>query len=128
MSHVRRWRIRVVLLSGLPPGTSIVTGTGFDRVAGRNSVLVNTVRLLKHVATGKITKSAALAARRIAVPGGKTAREIAEQLKVDELGGIRVLANEVNPIGAARRSLMQSWRGQDGDLGEYLRWLGFHLP
>ena len=44
--------------------------------------------------------------RRSEVLGGKTAREIAEQLKVTEKGGVRMLRNERNPIGDARLHLM----------------------
>jgi hypothetical protein len=46
------------------------------------------------------------AAERISVCGGKTAREIAEQQKIDELGGVRALINVRNPIGQARLDLM----------------------
>lgn len=45
-------------------------------------------RLAQHVAEGKFTQAEVDAAKRIAVPGGKTAREIADQLKIDELGGV----------------------------------------
>ena len=38
--------------------------------------------------------------------GGKTAREIAEQRKIDELGGIDSLLNLRNPIGPQRFDLM----------------------
>jgi hypothetical protein len=40
------------------------------------------------------------------VVGGKTAREIAEQLQINVLHGIRYLENDRNPIGAARRYLL----------------------
>jgi hypothetical protein len=40
------------------------------------------------------------------VSGGKTAREIAEQLKIDQLGGIKALGNVRNPIGTRRFGLM----------------------
>ena len=38
--------------------------------------------------------------------GGRTAREIAEQQKIDDLGGIDVLLNIRNPIGLQRFDLM----------------------
>jgi RHS repeat-associated protein len=63
-------------------------------------------RLARHVYNGKFKQAEVDAAERIAVSGGKTAREIAEQLKIDEMGGIEKLLNEVNPIGPARFSLM----------------------
>lgn len=40
------------------------------------------------------------------VLGGKTVREIAEQLRINALGGIKNLANEVNPIGPNRQHLL----------------------
>jgi hypothetical protein len=40
------------------------------------------------------------------VSGGKTAREIAEQQKIDELGGIGGLLNQRNPIGPRRFGMM----------------------
>jgi hypothetical protein len=40
------------------------------------------------------------------VPGGKTLHEIAEQLKIDSLGGKDNLLNVVNPIGPRRLNLM----------------------
>jgi len=40
------------------------------------------------------------------VLGGKTAREIAEQLRINSLGGVRNLENIRNPIGAARQYLL----------------------
>lgn len=37
------------------------------------------------------------------ITGGKTSREIAEQMLINSLGGLSpVLANRVNPIGLAR--------------------------
>ena len=60
----------------------------------------------QHVAKDKFTQAEVDAAERIPVSGGKTAREIAEQLKIDELGGIENLVNKVNPIGARRFDLM----------------------
>lgn len=45
-------------------------------------------------------------AERFGVSGGKTAREIAEQQKIDEFGGIGNLLNKRNPIGPRRFNLM----------------------
>jgi hypothetical protein len=39
------------------------------------------------------------------VPGGKSAREIAEQQKIDEFGGMRNLLNKRKPIGRGRLDL-----------------------
>jgi hypothetical protein len=41
------------------------------------------------------------------VLGGKTARAVAEQQRINELGGIKGLENEVNPIGPTRQHLME---------------------
>lgn len=40
------------------------------------------------------------------VLGGKTAREVAEQTRINELDGIQNLENIRNPIGADRQWLM----------------------
>jgi len=42
------------------------------------------------------------------VLGRKTAREIAEQTKINDLGGIGNLENVRNPIGPARQYIMQN--------------------
>ena len=42
----------------------------------------------------------------VPVDGGKLAREIAEQTRINQLGGIVNLENLRNPIGAARQYLM----------------------
>jgi len=44
-----------------------------------------------------------------AVTGGKTAREIEEQLTILREGGIGNLLNELNPIGPARANLLPQW-------------------
>lgn len=63
-------------------------------------------RLAGYVSSGRFTQAEVDAAQRIAVSGGKTAREIAEQQKIDELGGVDSLLNIRNPIGARRFDLM----------------------
>lgn len=63
-------------------------------------------RLAAHVASGRFSQAEVDQAERIGVAGGKTAREIAEQRKIDELGGIDNLGNLRNPIGARRLHLM----------------------
>lgn len=64
-------------------------------------------RLATHAAQGRFGKEAVDAAERYSVRGGKTAREVAEQLKIDELrtAGVPIL-NVRNPIGKARIHLM----------------------
>ncbi len=64
-------------------------------------------RLGQHERSGK--KAADAVATSTSVPGGKTAREVAEQRRINELGGIRTApdsrtSNVRNPIGPARRA------------------------
>ncbi|HET6550098.1 MAG TPA: RHS repeat-associated core domain-containing protein, partial [Solirubrobacter sp.] len=68
-------------------------------------------RLAQHVRSGKITQEAADAAARTEVMGGKTAREIAEQRRINEVtNGVGAsdpgIANKVNPIGPKRQHLL----------------------
>jgi hypothetical protein len=63
-----------------------------------------TRRLGEHVGTGKFTQ--AEVAERYAVSRGKNAREVAERLKIDSLGGVDNLLNVRNPIGEARFGMM----------------------
>jgi hypothetical protein len=64
-------------------------------------------RLAQHVRSGRFTQAEVSRAQRYSVPGGKTAREMAEQVKINsrEFGGLagRRLRNRVNPIGPNRR-------------------------
>ncbi len=66
-------------------------------------------RLQQHIKSGKLDPSNLDNVQRTHVPGGKTAREIAEQQRIDQLGGIRSgnLENKVNPIGPSRRHLLE---------------------
>ncbi|WP_217697942.1 polymorphic toxin-type HINT domain-containing protein, partial [Sinomonas mesophila] len=59
-------------------------------------------RLAEHVRSGKFTAADAAAAAIQPVSGGKTQREIAEQMMIDRLGGVPNLLNKVNPIGPKR--------------------------
>ena len=65
-------------------------------------------RLSRHISDGRVSPDGAAAAKRTYVPGGKTAREIAEQRRIDDLGGVNGgrVTNKVNPIGAKRQYLM----------------------
>ena len=65
-----------------------------------------TGRIGQHMRSGKLAASDATRVGRTEVLGGKTAREVAEQMRIDELGGIENLENKVNPIGAKRRNLL----------------------
>lgn len=59
-------------------------------------------RFLAHAQ--RFTQAELAAAERIFVPGGKTAREAAEQLKIDSFGGKNAdgVLNIVNPVGDVR--------------------------
>ncbi|MCP4035841.1 MAG: GIY-YIG nuclease family protein, partial [bacterium] len=54
-------------------------------------------RIGEHARSGKLPDENPVSTT--GVPGGKTAREIAEQQRIDALGGIGNLENKVNPIG-----------------------------
>ncbi len=55
---------------------------------------------------GKLLQADISKVRTTEVLGGKTAREIAEQLRINELGGVKNLENIRNPIGPARQNLL----------------------
>jgi RHS repeat-associated protein len=61
-------------------------------------------RLDTHIRTGKLDPGTTVGVQPVA--GGKTAREIAEQRRINEHGGIQNLANKLNPIGPKRQHLM----------------------
>jgi len=50
--------------------------------------------------------------QRAEVLGGKTTREVAEQLRINRLGGIDNLENIRNPIGSARQQLLFAGQSQ----------------
>ena len=82
-----------------------VVATSGDRYVGQSGDI--SARLAQHVAKGKITAAEASKAVRTYVPGGKTAREIAEQLAIDNYKRLGVkLSNVRNPIGDKRIGLM----------------------
>ena len=67
-------------------------------------------RLKQHIASGKLLPGTSVKTTKVL--GGKTAREIAEQLRINSLGGIyqdciKVLENIRNPIGPARQYLLK---------------------
>ena len=64
-------------------------------------------RLQQHIKAGKLSPDELPNVKVTPVSGGKTAREIAEQRRIDELGGIFNLENKVNPIGSHRRHLLK---------------------
>jgi hypothetical protein len=63
--------------------------------------------LNQHLASGKLQPNNLLRLNTKEILGGRTAREVAEQLRINELGGIKNLENIRNPIGPGRRYLLQ---------------------
>ncbi len=61
-------------------------------------------RLEEHIASGKLLPGTVV--KTTEVLGGKTAREIAEQLRINSFGGIKYLENIRNPIRPARQYLL----------------------
>ena len=100
-----------VIFMGTAGTTTKVASTGlyeFTAVSGKTYVGQSSniaVRLEQWIAAGKLIPGTPVI--RTEVLGGKTAREIAEQLRINALGGVRNLENIRNPIGAARQYLLQ---------------------
>jgi len=61
-------------------------------------------RLEQHIASGKLPPGNAV--QTTEVLDGRTAREIAEQLRINQLGGVKNLEKIKNPIGPARQHLL----------------------
>lgn len=72
---------------------------------GQSSNIPN--RIGQHISSGRVTNMSQI--KVIEILGGKFPREVAEQIRIDQLGGIGQLANKVNPIGMARRSLFNAF-------------------
>ena len=71
-------------------------------------------RLAEHVRTARSRRRRPTRPRRTEVTGGKTAREVAEQRRINELtNGVGAsdpgIANKVNPIGPKRQHLMDRY-------------------
>lgn len=64
------------------------------------------VRISQHLASGKLLPEDLPSVQTTEVLGGRTAREIAEQMRINQLGGVQNLENTRNPIGPARQSLL----------------------
>ena len=63
-------------------------------------------RIKQHLASGKLLPENLSTLRTTEMLGGKIAREIGEQLRINQFGGIDFLENIRNPIGAARQYLL----------------------
>jgi hypothetical protein len=65
-----------------------------------------TQRIANHLDSGRLLPENLSTLRVTEVLGGKTAREIAEQLRINVLGGLKNLENLRNPIGPGRSNLL----------------------
>jgi RHS repeat-associated protein len=96
------------VLPGMNGGKQAVEGIyEFTAASGKRYVGQSgniAARLEQHKASGKLLTGTPV--KTTQVLGGKTAREIAEQLRINSLGGIRNLDNIRNPIGRARQHLL----------------------
>lgn len=103
----RKWTV-CVEANATKEGTQAVEGIyEFTAASGKTYVGQSSniaARLEQHIASGKLLPGTSV--RTTEVLGGKTAREIAEQLRIYELGGIKNLQNIRNPIGPARQYLL----------------------
>jgi hypothetical protein len=77
--------------------------SGLPYVGQSGNILL---RLERHLASGKLLEEDLSTVRTTEVLGGRTAREVAEQLRIIELGGVENLENVRNPIGPARAYLL----------------------
>jgi hypothetical protein len=96
---------RFLAAKGAEEGIYVIQGAGGTYV-GQSGI---TQRFSQHLIQngGRFTQKELDAAERIPVSGGKTAREIAEQQKIDEFpNGIDDLLNKRNPIGPRRFHVM----------------------
>ena len=96
--------------SGSSAQSEITTGIYFFEQGGASYVGQGNIgaRLASHVGNSAKPISSAGNAVRAAVDGGKASREVAEQFTLLNMGGVNGsgVLNKVNPIGAARRSLL----------------------
>ncbi|MCU1492252.1 MAG: hypothetical protein JWO62_16, partial [Acidimicrobiaceae bacterium] len=84
-------------------GVYVIRSTGGNYVGQSGNI---DQRLAGYVSSGRFTQAEVDAAERTLATGGKTAREVAEQLQIDSMGGVDNLLNIRNPIGDGRVSLM----------------------
>jgi hypothetical protein len=82
-----------------------VTAQSGKKYVGQSQNMAN--RLNQHVSIGKVSPADAAKAKTTPVDGNKIAREIAEQKKINELGGVKNLENKRNPIGPKRQELLK---------------------
>lgn len=66
-------------------------------------------RIAQHMTSGKLLPEDLGSLAVTEVLGGKTSREVAEQLRIIELGGVDELANLRNPIGVNRADIIPNW-------------------
>jgi hypothetical protein len=64
-------------------------------------------RIAEHINQGKLLENNLNTVKTTEVTGGKIAREIAEQTRINRLGGVKNLENIRNAVGPARNNLMR---------------------
>ena len=109
MPTAKNLYIKSLLVQGAAKGGAKVVEGIYEFTAASGKTYVGqsgniAVRLEQHIASGKLLPGTS--ARITEVMGGKTAREIAEQLRINRLGGIKYLENIRNPIGPTRQYLL----------------------
>jgi hypothetical protein len=98
-------------LKSLARGPKVIREGIYEFVGNSGKIYVGQsgnipIRIAQHLASGKLPLSELGNVARTGVKGGRTAREIAEQLRINALGGLRNLENIRNPIGPNRQHLM----------------------
>ena len=90
------------LANGVEGVYTFIANNG-QRYIGQSKNIAN--RIKQHIGNGTLTEGVTV--EFIQVLGGKTSREISEQLLINSIpGGIKNLLNKVNPIGIARQHLL----------------------
>ncbi len=75
------------------------TGASGDEYVGQSGNIPE--RLRQHRRDGKLPEGNGVNTEEVL--GGRLAREIAEQRRIDNLGGLKNLENKINPLGPKRR-------------------------
>ncbi|MBC8325172.1 MAG: GIY-YIG nuclease family protein [Verrucomicrobia subdivision 3 bacterium] len=78
------------------------TGTSGKKYVGQSGNIPK--RLKQHESSGKLSPNSRVEIMELS--GGKTASEIQEQLRINELGGIKNLEYKRNPIGKNRKHIL----------------------
>ncbi|MDX2053372.1 MAG: RHS repeat-associated core domain-containing protein [Polyangiaceae bacterium] len=109
LSSEAAWKAQYRASRGVKPGAQATEGIyefigrSGKKYVGQSGNIPK--RLEQHARSGKLPEGAQVTSTEVL--GGKTAREIAEQKRIDALGGVSELENKVNPIGPARKNLLK---------------------